>query len=427
MWGSAIAWSVRMADARAAEDEAAPLGGARPPWLSVLLPCWNAEQTIEGAIRSVLEATSLDLECVVIDDGSTDGTADSVAAIAARDPRVVLIRLPENQGVSAARNRGLDAIRGEWLTFLDADDRFLPGGLETLARAAQTSGASAVIGQQVWTDGVKRWVGSLYDIPDIRDPGRKSLGTHPGLLYYVSPHAKLFPRPSVADLRFSGRVLGDQAWVIGALLRAGDGIEVLGATVYEWHRAPGAGSITATARSSARRGVEAAQVAGEALAAVTREANARLDPAGREVVLTRYVESILRSDLGAHLGNALARRDPTISELLDAIRAFAMTVPGRYLSGSDALARDILDPGMRRWRLMNRAGRAAYWRLFDTARRLDPGIAGRAGTRAARFALRVAAWHPAYVARRAAGWLIRRSKAPRGLDVPAPQSGDQQA
>lgn len=413
-----------MADMRG-RGEAGSTEGARPPWLSVLLPCWNAEHSIEGAIGSVLEARSVDLECVVIDDGSTDGTAAAVAAIAARDPRVILVRLPENQGVSAARNRGLDAIRGEWLTFLDADDRFLPGGLETLAGAAQASGARAVIGQQVWTDGVERWVGGLYDIPDIRDPGRKALATHPGLVYFVSPHAKLFPRSSVADLRFSGRVLGDQAWVIRALLRAGDGIEVLGSTVYEWHRAPGAASITATARSSAHRGVEAARVAGEALQAVTLEAGERLDAAGRDAVLTRYVERLLRSDLGAHLANALGRRDPTIAELLDAIRGFAMTVPSRYLAGSDALARDILDPGLRRWRLLNDAGRAAYWRLFDTARRLDPGVAGRAGTRAARIALRVAAWPPAVVARRAAGWLIRRSKAPRRADVPASPAGDQ--
>ncbi len=392
----------------------------------MLLPCWNAEHTIEGAIRSVLEAQSVDLECVVIDDGSTDGTADAVAAISARDPQVVLIRLPENQGVSAARNRGLATARGEWLTFLDADDRFRPGGLEILANGARTSGANAVIGQQVWTDGQKEWVGSLYDIPDIRLPGRKSIAANPGLVYYVSPHAKLFRRASVADIRFSGRVLGDQAWVIRALLRASDGIEVLAETVYEWHRAPGADSITATARSSARRGVEAANVAVESYEAVRREAEARLGPAEVEVLLTRYVERILRSDLGVHLGNALARRDPTINELLDAVRAFAMAVPARHLAGSDALARDVLDPGMRRWRLLNRAGRAAYWRLFDAARRLDPGVAARAGTRAARFAMEVAALPPAPLARRAAGWLIRRSKAARGADVAASPAGEQQ-
>src|SRR5688500_5189849 len=116
-----------MAEAPGSDDAPSARQQGRDPWLSVLLPAWNAAQGIEGAIASVLEPTAVDLECVVIDDGSTDGTADAVAAIAARDARVILLRLPENQGVSAARNRGLDAMRGEWLTFLDADDRFLPG------------------------------------------------------------------------------------------------------------------------------------------------------------------------------------------------------------------------------------------------------------------------------------------------------------
>ena len=66
---------------------------------------------------------------------------DVVRAIAATDPRVVLVARPTNEGVSSARNRGLEIVRGEWLTLLDADDRFLPGGLGTLVRAALGSDA----------------------------------------------------------------------------------------------------------------------------------------------------------------------------------------------------------------------------------------------------------------------------------------------
>ncbi len=65
----------------------------------------------------------------MVDDGSRDDTAAIVEALAATDPRVVLLRQPENGGVSAARNRALEAARGEWIAFVDADDRLLPGGL----------------------------------------------------------------------------------------------------------------------------------------------------------------------------------------------------------------------------------------------------------------------------------------------------------
>jgi glycosyltransferase involved in cell wall biosynthesis len=339
------------------------------PELSVLLPCWNAEERIEQALASVLEVRDVPLECIVVDDGSTDRTAELVAAAAARDGRIVSIRLDANGGVSNARNVGLERVRGTWLTLLDADDRFMPGGLELLARHALGGDATAVVGQQVWWDGRRHWRTAFYDVPDIRHPGRKSLAANPGLLYFVSPHAKLFHRSAWEGLRFSGRVLGDQPWIIRSLLRAGDAVDVLGETVYEWYRPPrraGGTSITAISRSSARRGVEAAAVASEALASVTAEAEARLDEAARDVVLGRYVERLLWSDLGAHLGEALSRRDPTIGELFDAIAQFVERTPERYLEASGALAMGILEPPLRRWSRVDLTGRARFRALVAT-------------------------------------------------------------
>ena len=350
------------------------------PALSVLVPCWNAESRIEQALASVLEVRDVPLECIVVDDGSTDRTPELVAAAAARDERIVSIRLEENGGVSNARNIGLERVRSTWLTLLDADDRFLPGGLELMARHALATDAPAVIGQQIWWDGARRWRTAFYDIPDIRQPGRKSLAVNPGLLYFVSPHAKLFHRSLWDGLRFSGRVLGDQPWIIRALLRAGDGIDVLGDTVYEWYRPPrsaGGTSITAMSRSSARRGVEAAGVASEAFAFVAAEAGERLTPAGRDAVLGRYVERLLWSDLGAHLGVALGRRDPTIGELFDAIAAFVERTPERYLDASGGLAMGILEPPLRQWSRIDAAGRERFRALGAMAVRRAPGSAAR--------------------------------------------------
>jgi len=72
-----------------------------PPRLSILVPTWNAEATVERAIDSVLAERAIPLEVIVVDDASTDRTADIVAAVAERDPRVVLLRLRANGGVSA--------------------------------------------------------------------------------------------------------------------------------------------------------------------------------------------------------------------------------------------------------------------------------------------------------------------------------------
>ena len=368
--------------------------GAARPIVSVLVPCWNSAGSIERALDSVLEERDVLLECVVVDDGSTDGTLDVVRAVAARDPRVVVLALPDNEGVSNARNRGLELVRGDWLTLLDADDRFLPGGLGRLATAALGGDAAAVIGQQVWWNGRRRWRTPQYDVGDIRRPGRKSLATSPGLLYFVSPHAKLLHRDSWQGLEFRGRVLGDQPWIIRALLRAGDRIEVLGDTVYEWYR-PAASvpssSITATTRSSVRRGVEAVGVAAEALASVREEAKRHLDDEASQRVAASYAERLMHSDLAAHVGRALDRADPEIDLLFDAVRGFVDALPAADVTGSDALPRHLLEPPLRRWNRVGDTARAAYWRLFEAAREIDPNIARHGSNALGRLGLRLAA------------------------------------
>lgn len=364
------------------------------PVVSVIVPCWNASASIGRALGSVLAETSVALECIVVDDASTDDTVAIIEALARTDGRIVALALRRNGGVSNARNRALERVRGDWITMLDADDRFKPGGIAALLAAGATTGALAVIGQQVWSNGQRESIGPLYDIPDIRVSGRKSLVTNPGLLYYVSPHGKLFHRSIVEGLRFEGRVLGDQPWVVRALLRAGDRIEVIGVTVYDWIRTPPAGggsSITASTRASARRGVEAASVAEGALRSVLGEVDSTIaDPEARRVVGARYVERLLRSDLGVHLSKALGRGDPTTGELLAAIEAFLATVPAGYLAASDALARDIIEPPLARWFRVPSSARAAYWSLFAAATAADPGLAAHGSNRIARLALRLA-------------------------------------
>ena len=361
------------------------------PGVSVLIAAWNAEGSIRRALESVLADQVVDLECVVVDDASTDGTARIVSEIAGRDPRVVLVSSPENEGVSSARNRGLGFVRAEWLTILDADDRFLPGGVLRLREAATATGALAVVGQQVWSSGRQRWLGPLYDIPDIRRPGRKSLASAPGLVYYASPHGKLFHRSCFEGLQFDGRVLGDQPWVISALLRAADRVEVIGDTVYVWIRSmpPGGGpSITAATRASTQRGVEAAGVAEGALAKVIAEAERTIpDPLARKVLVATYADRLLRSDLSAHLALALDRADPTMGDLFDAIANFVAGAPAGLLANIDGLARDIITPPMHRWSQVPADARPAFWALATAARNVQPDLPRHARNSLERWAL----------------------------------------
>ncbi|MDE2581017.1 MAG: glycosyltransferase family 2 protein [Rhodospirillales bacterium] len=111
---------------------------------SVVLPAYNAEAFVERAIASVLGQTEPAVEVLVVDDASTDATASLVAGIAARDPRVRLMRQEVNSGPGAARNRAIAEARGEWIALLDADDSFAPHRIETLAALGDRRGADMV-------------------------------------------------------------------------------------------------------------------------------------------------------------------------------------------------------------------------------------------------------------------------------------------
>src|SRR5262245_8082941 len=94
--------------------------------VSVIVPTYNRAETIRAAIESVQRQTFADWELIVVDDGSTDGTA---SLIEGSDPRLVLIR-QANQGVNAARNTAMLKSRGRYIAFLDSDDEWLPHHLE---------------------------------------------------------------------------------------------------------------------------------------------------------------------------------------------------------------------------------------------------------------------------------------------------------
>ena len=117
--------------------------------VSVVIPAYNAAAFVERAIKSVLRQTMVDLEVIVIDDGSTDNTAEIAARVANADDRVRLVRLPENRGVSAARNAALDQAKGEWVAVLDADDWYGPERLARMTEAAESASAEVVMDNQI--------------------------------------------------------------------------------------------------------------------------------------------------------------------------------------------------------------------------------------------------------------------------------------
>ena len=101
------------------------------PTVSIVMPCYQSGETLARSVRSVQAQTFGDWELIAVDDGSTDDTLERLNALSAQEPRMRVLH-QRNAGVSAARNAGIGAARGEWLFFLDADDRLTDDALQTL-------------------------------------------------------------------------------------------------------------------------------------------------------------------------------------------------------------------------------------------------------------------------------------------------------
>ena len=91
------------------------------PLISLIIPCYNAEQTLEKCLNSVIHQSYNNLEIIIVDDGSTDRTSEIYNKFQSKDERIKILR-QENFGVSKARNKGVTAATGEYICFVDSDD-----------------------------------------------------------------------------------------------------------------------------------------------------------------------------------------------------------------------------------------------------------------------------------------------------------------
>ena len=131
------------------------------PFFSVVIPVHNRANTIAPTLASVQAQTDGDWECIVVDDGSADGTELEAVIASLGDSRIRCIRQP-NGGGGAARNTGIRAARGRYVAFLDSDDFFVPGKLAACREYLRAHPGQAIY-SQVYAD---RGVGRMWARPD---------------------------------------------------------------------------------------------------------------------------------------------------------------------------------------------------------------------------------------------------------------------
>ena len=186
--------------------------------ISVIVPVYKVEKYLRACIDSILAQTYRNFELILVDDGSPDNCGAICDAYAAKDPRVRVIH-QENMGLSGARNTGMDAARGEYITFVDSDDLILPQYLEVLLDALRSANAElSVCSPEIFIDGEE----NKMTASDQTDFSYSALsGREACICMYngdrrvpINAWGKLYLRSLIGDMRFPvGRIHEDQAFV----------------------------------------------------------------------------------------------------------------------------------------------------------------------------------------------------------------------
>ena len=208
--------------------------------LSVVIPAYNASDQIEACLRSVLNQKGVSIEVLVVDDGSTDDTVEKVRTCTIGDTRVSVL-VGENEGPARARNRGVEAACGKYLTFADADDEVLPGAYSSMINSLERTGSDIATGSYVRIGKSGRTRPKLSARVHSRQRLAVRLGDMPELLEEPVLWNKVYRRDFWN--RHVGEMWGfanyeDQEPVYRALVAA-SAVDVLTDDVYAWRLSDG--------------------------------------------------------------------------------------------------------------------------------------------------------------------------------------------
>ena len=283
------------------------------PDVSVVVISYNDAARLPRAIRSVQRQTLRSLEIIVVDDASTDATADIVRRLAQDDPRIRYECLAENSGgCSAPRNRGIDLATAPWVMFCDSDDEYERHACKNLLEAAERTGADVVCGTaervDTRTGRVRRWREEVHADLQVAE----GLADLPDLLYDTISVNKIYRTALLREngLRFpEGLLFEDQLFTLEAMAAARR-LAVIPQVVYRWHVDRLSEEPSITQRRNEARNVESR-------IEINRRIDAFLSSRGLDRIQQVKDLKFLRHDLYLYLSSMLEVDDETAAVLID--------------------------------------------------------------------------------------------------------------
>lgn len=206
--------------------------------VSVVIPVYNVEKYLRQCLNSVVNQTLTDIEIICINDGSTDGSLEILREYEQKDSRIRLIN-KENEGISAARNQGIELAQGEYISFIDSDDWIEENYLEALYTAAKKYNSDIACSSIIRVTGKRRRKKLVYKTEEFTvDKDKKNELTNAPISSYV--WNKIYKRkPLLASgVKFPvGRVYEDVIWCIKAIYYL-NGVVTVPDAIYYYRKNP---------------------------------------------------------------------------------------------------------------------------------------------------------------------------------------------
>ena len=217
------------------------------PTVSVVIPAYNAEGTLQRMLDSVLGQTWSNLQVILVDDGSEDGTVELARKAAEKDSRLTVIPR-ENLGVSSTRNAGLALCEGKYVRFVDADDTIPADSMEQMVRRAEKDGADLVIGGYDQYFGDRRSFHNLAGRDDTTacDGMMDHLCSHANSYFYGVLWNKLFLRERIEQghCRFQEDLTwGEDFAFVMDYLAGVQQVSFMKESLYDYRRSAGSASV----------------------------------------------------------------------------------------------------------------------------------------------------------------------------------------
>ena len=298
--------------------------------LSVVVPIYNVEAYLHEALASVAQQTLRDLEVIMVDDGSTDGSALIAQSFASRDPRFRLVQ-QENQGLGPARNTGARHATGTYLAFFDSDDLLPRNAYKLLVGSLEATGSDIAAG------GVRRfnsgWMGASFAHGDVfRDTIKRTNAVkYPALLRDCTAWNKVYRRSfwDSAGLTFPVGRYEDTPVTIPAYVLARS-VDVLRDNVYFW-RARESGDLSRNQRARDLENVEGRMASVLKASRFITEHAPALKPA--------YDRNVLDTHLGVLVRAFEFASEPDRERLLELAADYLSSVDDSVFRDADAIQR----------------------------------------------------------------------------------------